>query len=70
MRVAGLNQAIRNVNDGISMVQITEERLMGNYVLKRMRDLTIPASNASLSSTGVATWMRSSQACDDIGIGY
>ena len=23
-RVAGLNQAIRNVNDGISMVQITE----------------------------------------------
>ena len=51
-RVSGLNQAIRNVNDGISMVQITE----GTFdevttILQRMRDLAVQASNASLSST-------------------
>ena len=38
-RVSGLNQAVRNVNDGISMVQIVE----GAYdevttILQRMRD--------------------------------
>ena len=51
-RVGGLNQAIRNVNDGISMVQIVE----GAYdevttILQRMRDLAVQAANGSLSST-------------------
>ena len=51
-RVSGLNQAIRNVNDGISMVQIVE----GAYdevtsILQRMRDLAVQANNGSLSST-------------------
>ena len=51
-RVAGLNQAIRNVNDGISMVQITEGALDEvTSILQRMRDLAVQASNASLSST-------------------
>ena len=51
-RVAGLNQAIRNVNDGISMVQITEGTLDEvTTILQRMRDLAVQASNASLGST-------------------
>jgi flagellin len=51
-RVSGLNQAIRNVNDGISMVQITEGALDEvTTILQRMRDLSVQASNGSLSST-------------------
>ena len=51
-RVSGLNQAIRNVNDGISMVQIAE----GAYdevttIIQRMRDLAVQAANDSISST-------------------
>ena len=51
-RVSGLNQAVRNVNDGISMVQILE----GAYdevttIVQRMRDLAVQAANESLTST-------------------
>ena len=51
-RVSGLNQAVRNVNDGISMVQIMD----GAYdevtsILQRMRDMAVQASNGSLSSS-------------------
>ena len=51
-RVSGLNQAVRNVNDGISMVQIME----GSYdevttILQRMRDLAVQAANDSLTTT-------------------
>ena len=51
-RVSGLNQAIRNVNDGISMVQIAEGTLdEATSILQRMRDLAVQAANGSLSST-------------------
>ena len=51
-RVRGLNQAIRNVNDGISMVQIAEGGLDEvTTILQRMRDLAVQASNDSLSSS-------------------
>ena len=51
-KVSGLNQAIRNVNDGISMVQIAEGALSEvTDVLMRMRDLSVQAANGSLSST-------------------
>ena len=51
-RVGGLNQAARNVNDGISMIQITE----GAYsevtaILQRMRDLAVQGANGALHST-------------------
>ena len=51
-RVSGLNQAIRNVNDAISMVQITE----GAYdevtnIVQRMRDLAVQAASGGLSTT-------------------
>jgi len=51
-RVSGLNQAIRNVNDGISIVQIAE----GVYdevttIVQRMRDLAVQAASDSVGST-------------------
>ena len=51
-RVSGLNQAIRNVNDGISMVQIAEGALDEvTTILQRMRDLGVQGASGSLSST-------------------
>lgn len=51
-RVSGLNQAIRNVNDGISMVQIAEGSLDEvTTILQRMRDLAVQAANGSLTTT-------------------
>ena len=45
-RVRGLNQAVRNVNDGISMVQVTEGTLDEvTSILQRMRDLAVQASS-------------------------
>ena len=51
-RVSGLNQAIRNVNDGISMVQIAEGTLDEvTTILQRMRDLAVQGANDSLGAT-------------------
>jgi flagellin len=51
-RVRGLNQAIRNTNDGISMVQIAEGALdEANAILQRMRDLSVQAASGGLSVT-------------------
>ena len=51
-RVSGLNQAIRNVNDGISMVQIAEGTLDEvTTILQRMRDLAVQGANDSLGTT-------------------
>jgi len=50
-RVSGLNQAIRNTNDGISIIQIAEGALdEGTTILQRLRDLAVQASNDSLST--------------------
>jgi flagellin len=50
-RVSGLNQAIRNTNDGISIIQIAEGALdEGTTILQRIRDLAVQASSDSLSS--------------------
>ena len=50
-RVSGLNQAIRNTNDGISMVQIAEGALDEvTSILQRMRDLAVQASSDNLGS--------------------
>lgn len=49
-RVSGLNQAIRNVNDGISMVQIAEGALDEvTTILQKMRDLSVQALSDSMS---------------------
>jgi flagellin len=50
-RVSGLNQAIRNTNDGISIIQIAEGALdEATTILQRMRDLAVQGSNDSLST--------------------
>ena len=50
-RVSGLNQAIRNTNDGISMVQIAEGAMDEvTTILQRMRDLAVQAANDSLGT--------------------
>ena len=50
-RVSGLNQAIRNTNDGISIIQIAEGALdEGTNMLQRIRDLAVQAANDSLAT--------------------
>ena len=45
-RVSGINQAIRNTNDGISVVQIAEGSLDEvTNILQRMRDIAVQAAN-------------------------
>lgn len=47
-QVRGMNVAIRNAGDGISMAQIAEGGLSGiNDMLQRMRELAVQASNAT-----------------------
>jgi len=45
-QIRGLNQAVRNANDGISMLQTAEGATneMGN-ILQRMRELAVQAAN-------------------------
>ena len=51
-RARGLNQAVRNVNDGISMVQIMDSTLDEvTSIIQRMRDLAVQAANGSLTTT-------------------
>ena len=46
----GLDQAVRNANDGISMVQIAEGALdQTTAVLQRMRELSIQSANGTLN---------------------
>ena len=51
-RVSGLNQAVRNVNDGMSMVQIMDSTYDEvTSILQRIRDMAVQAANGSLSAT-------------------
>src|SRR5210317_1293670 len=45
-KIRGLNQAVRNANDGISMIQITEGSMneISNIII-RLRELTIQAAS-------------------------
>jgi len=49
-QVRGLNQAVRNVNDGINLLQTADGALVetGN-MLQRMRELAVQSSNATYS---------------------
>lgn len=70
-RVSGLNQAIRNTNDGISMVQIAEGALdEATAILQRMRDLAVQSNNASMGTNEI-TYMQAehdklAEALDDV----
>ncbi|MFQ3788099.1 flagellin [Halomonas sp. A29] len=54
-QIRGLNQAARNTNDGISLVQTAEGALgQVNGNLQRIRELTVQAGNGTLSPTDLA----------------
>ena len=51
-RINGLNQAIRNASDGVSVVQIAEgAQDEVTTIIQRLRDLAVQGSNSSLSAT-------------------
>ncbi len=55
-QVRGLNQAVRNAMDGISMIQVAEGALQeSSNLLQRMRELAIQASNGIYSDLDRAT---------------
>ncbi len=55
-QVTGLNQAQRNCQDGISMVQTAEGALNEVHaMLNRIRELAVEAANSTLSSTDAAS---------------
>ena len=50
-QIRGLNQAVRNANDGINMLQTAEGALVEqSNMLQRMRELAVQASNGTYSS--------------------
>ncbi|MFK8079276.1 MAG: flagellin [Granulosicoccus sp.] len=65
-QVRGMNVAIRNANDGISLSQTAEGGLqeMSN-MLQRMRELAVQSANGSNSSTDRANLDTEFQALDD-----
>lgn len=51
-QINGINQAIRNANDGMSTVQVAEGALAEtSNILQRMRELSVQSSNASVSDS-------------------
>ena len=51
-QIRGLNQAVRNANDGISMLQTAEGSMSQQAnILQRMRELAMQASTGTYSST-------------------
>jgi flagellin len=51
-QVRGLNQAVRNVNDGINLLQTADGALVEtSNMLQRMRELAVQSSNATNSSS-------------------
>ena len=49
-QVRGLNQAVRNLNDGVNMMQTAEGALSeSSNMLQRMRELAVQASNGTYS---------------------
>ena len=55
-QVTGLNQAQRNAQDGVSMVQTAEGALTEVHsMLQRIRELAVESANSTLSSTDAAS---------------
>ena len=50
-QVRGLNQAVRNANDGISVTQVAEGALQeSTSILQRMRELAVQGANEVLTA--------------------
>jgi flagellin len=59
-QVGGLKQAVRNSQDGVSVVQTAEGALTEVHsILQRVRDLSVQASNAGANSTTSLTAIQS-----------
>jgi len=55
-QIRGLNQAMRNANDGISMLQTTEGAMDEiSNALQRMRELAVQSANGTVSTTDKAS---------------
>jgi flagellin len=51
-QVRGLNQAVRNANDGINLLQTAEGAMVEqSNMLQRMRELAVQSNNGTLSTT-------------------
>jgi len=58
-QIRGLNQAVRNANDGISLAQTTEGALAeSSSILQRMRELAIQSANDTNSATDRANLQK------------
>lgn len=58
-QVKGLNQAVRNANDGISVAQVAEGALQeSNNILQRMRELAVQSANDSNSASDRASLQK------------
>jgi len=65
-QINGMNQAVRNTNDGISMVQTADGAMEGIAdKLQRMRELAVQSSNGIYSSSDRAALDIEFQALDD-----
>lgn len=54
-KITGLNQSVRNANDGVAMLQVAEGALEEiNDVLNRMKELAVQAANETYSATDQA----------------
>lgn len=51
-QIRGLNMAVRNINDGVNMMQTAEGAMIEQTnMLQRMRELAVQASNGTVSDT-------------------
>ncbi|MCJ1888442.1 flagellin [Pseudomonas sp. LA21] len=58
-QISGLNVAVRNANDGISLAQTAEGALQqSTNILQRMRDLSLQSANGSNSETDRASLQK------------
>jgi len=65
-QISGMNQGIRNANDGISMAQTAEGALDEvTNMLQRMRELAVQASNGTYSSTDLTNIAAEQKALGD-----
>ncbi len=58
-QIRGLNQAVRNANDGISLAQVAEGALQeSTNILQRIRELAVQSANDSNSATDRASLQK------------
>src|SRR6056297_4124405 len=65
-QIRGLNQAVRNANDGISVAQTAEGAMQeSTNILQRMRELSIQSANGTNSSSDRAALQKEVSALQD-----